>query len=60
MTMDVTFLGTSAGKPSLDRNVSSLGLRLPDGQIWIYDCGVSLDALALQTAWYGLEMTADR
>ncbi|OAW00161.1 hypothetical protein PTTG_08057 [Puccinia triticina 1-1 BBBD Race 1] len=35
---EITFLGTSAGKPTIQRNPSSLALRM-DGQIWIFDCG---------------------
>ncbi|MBW0470117.1 hypothetical protein O181_009832 [Austropuccinia psidii MF-1] len=36
--MEITFLGTSAGKPTIQRNPSSLALRM-DGQIWMFDCG---------------------
>ncbi|POW11472.1 hypothetical protein PSTT_05250, partial [Puccinia striiformis] len=36
--LEITFLGTSAGKPTIQRNPSSLALRM-DGQIWIFDCG---------------------
>ncbi|KAA1066661.1 hypothetical protein PGT21_021570 [Puccinia graminis f. sp. tritici] len=35
---EITFLGTSAGKPTIQRNPSSLALRM-DGQIWMFDCG---------------------
>ncbi len=38
--MNITFLGTSSGVPTLTRNVSSLALKLsqkPD--IWLFDCG---------------------
>ena len=36
--MELTFLGTSAGKPTKTRNVSSFALRM-DGSIWLFDCG---------------------
>lgn len=35
----VTFLGTSSGLPTVDRNVSSLSIRWPNGKIWLIDCG---------------------
>lgn len=39
--MDLYFLGTGAGVPSKDRNVTSIALRmLPErGAIWLFDCG---------------------
>ncbi len=40
--MLVYFLGTGgAGKPSLERNVTSIALRLPAsaGDVWLFDCG---------------------
>jgi ribonuclease Z len=39
--MKLYFLGTGAGVPSIQRNVSSLALFLPqyEGQIWLFDCG---------------------
>jgi ribonuclease Z len=39
--MQFYFLGTGAGVPSRNRNVSSLALILPEyhGQIWLFDCG---------------------
>jgi ribonuclease Z len=35
------FLGTGAGKPSLQRNVTSITLKLPapSKEIWMFDCG---------------------
>jgi ribonuclease Z len=39
--MNLYFLGTGAGIPSKQRNVSSLALFLPQygGQVWLFDCG---------------------
>ena len=38
--MQITFLGTSSGVPTLTRNVSSVALRLPQRpDIWLFDCG---------------------
>ncbi|WP_166241663.1 ribonuclease Z [Paenibacillus turpanensis] len=39
--MDLYFLGTGAGIPSTQRNVTSIVLRLLDerGTIWMFDCG---------------------
>jgi ribonuclease Z len=38
--MQFTFLGTSAGKPTRERNVSALGLELDqDTQWYLFDCG---------------------
>lgn len=38
--MEITFLGTSAGVPTLARNVSCVALRLPQrGEVWLFDCG---------------------
>lgn len=39
--MQCYFLGTGAGVPSRNRNVSSLALIMPEynGQIWLFDCG---------------------
>ncbi len=38
--MYLTFLGTSAGAPSLQRNVTSIALSLSDaGKTWLFDCG---------------------
>ncbi len=38
--MKLTFLGTSAGKPTKERNVSALGLELDqEGKWYLFDCG---------------------
>ncbi|ABM72717.1 Metallo-beta-lactamase superfamily enzyme [Prochlorococcus marinus str. MIT 9515] len=38
--MNVTFLGTSSGVPTLTRNVSSLALKLSQtAEVWLFDCG---------------------
>ncbi len=38
--MTLTFLGTSAGKPTSERNVSALGLTLEQESMWyLFDCG---------------------
>ena len=38
--MKITFLGTSSGTPSWNRNVSAIGLQLvQQGKLWLFDCG---------------------
>jgi ribonuclease Z len=38
--LQITFLGTSSGVPTRNRNVSSLALRLPQrAEVWLFDCG---------------------
>jgi len=38
--LQITFLGTSSGVPTRSRNVSSIGLRLPQrAEVWLFDCG---------------------
>ena len=38
--VQVTFLGTSSGVPTRSRNVSAVGLRLPQrAELWLFDCG---------------------
>jgi ribonuclease Z len=38
--VQVTFLGTSSGVPTRNRNVSSVALNLPQrGEVWLFDCG---------------------
>jgi len=39
-SLQVTFLGTSSGVPTRQRNVSSLAIRLPQrSELWLLDCG---------------------
>lgn len=49
--MKITFLGTGAGLPSKQRNVSSLALHFvkEQGTIWLFDCGESTQHQILQT-----------
>lgn len=37
--MYLTFLGTCAGTPSLQRNVTAIALTLPAAGDWLFDCG---------------------
>ncbi len=38
--MEIIFLGTSAGKPTLERNVSALAIRVEQDSSWsLFDCG---------------------
>jgi ribonuclease Z len=37
--VELTFLGTSAGVPTPERNVSATALRLEGGGVWLVDCG---------------------
>ena len=37
--MHLTFLGTCAGTPSLQRNVTAIALTLPAAGDWLFDCG---------------------
>jgi ribonuclease Z len=39
LTLQLTFLGTSAGAPTRERGLSALALRLPGGGLWLFDCG---------------------
>ena len=49
--MEIKFLGTGAGVPSKERNVSALALNLIEeiNQIWLFDCGESTQHQILHT-----------
>lgn len=49
--MEIQFLGTGAGQPSKQRNVSSLVLKLLDeiNEIWMFDCGEGTQRQILNT-----------
>ncbi|QTM99732.1 ribonuclease Z [Sediminibacillus dalangtanensis] len=50
--MDVVFLGTGAGLPSKERNVSSIALRMlqENQSIWLFDCGEATQHQILHTS----------
>ncbi|MFF5995523.1 ribonuclease Z [Lysinibacillus sp. KU-BSD001] len=50
--MQLQFLGTGAGMPSKERNVTSIALKLLDeiGSIWLFDCGEGTQHQILRTA----------
>lgn len=50
--MKITFLGTGAGIPAKQRNVSSLALHLEnkEGAIWLFDCGEATQHQILYTS----------
>ena len=48
--MQLIFLGTASGTPSIERNVSALALRFDDGRCWIFDCGEGTQQRLLQTS----------
>lgn len=49
--MTLTFLGTSAGKPTTDRNVSALALSLEqEGQWYLFDCGEGTQRQIMKSA----------
>lgn len=48
--MKLTFLGTSAGKPTKDRNVSALGLEFDQDNRWyLFDCGEGTQRQIIQS-----------
>ncbi|PZD93654.1 ribonuclease Z [Paenibacillus sambharensis] len=50
--MDITFLGTGAGRPVSGRNVTSSALRLPAarGTFWLFDCGEGTQHQLMKTS----------
>lgn len=50
--MEIQFLGTSAGQPAKQRNVSSLVLKLLDeiNEVWMFDCGEGTQRQILSTS----------
>lgn len=50
--MEITFLGTGAGVPSKERNVSALALSLlqEENHIWLFDCGEATQHQILHTS----------
>ncbi|WP_127533658.1 ribonuclease Z [Paenibacillus kobensis] len=49
--MELTFLGTGAGRPSRQRNVTSIALRLPSplNSVWLFDAGEGTQHKLLDT-----------
>ncbi|AMB98528.1 ribonuclease Z [Aerococcus urinaehominis] len=49
--MEITFLGTGAGVPSKNRNVTAIMLKLLDerNEMWLFDCGEGTQHQILQT-----------
>lgn len=49
--MDLWFLGTGAGRPTKERNVTSIALKLPEpsGALWLFDAGEGTQHRLLQT-----------
>ena len=49
--MELQFLGTGAGQPSKQRNVSSVALKLLDelNEIWLFDVGEATQHQILRT-----------
>lgn len=49
--MEIMFLGTGAGSPARNRNVSSLALKLLDerNEVWLFDCGEGTQHQILRT-----------
>lgn len=47
--MELTFLGTGAGRPSRQRNVTSAALRLPSHSVWLFDAGEGTQHRLLDT-----------
>jgi len=49
--MELTFLGTGAGRPMKERNVTGIALQLPpaQGSVWLFDCGEGTQQQIMQT-----------
>lgn len=49
--MDLWFLGTGAGRPTKERNVTSIALKLPEpsGELWLFDAGEGTQHRLLHT-----------
>ena len=49
--MELTFLGTGAGRPMKERNVTAIALQLPpvQGSFWLFDCGEGTQHQLMQT-----------
>lgn len=47
--MRLTFLGTSSGTPTVERNVTGIALRLDNGRVWLFDCGEGSQQQMLRT-----------
>jgi ribonuclease Z len=50
--MEILFLGTSAGQPSRQRNVTAIALKLLDerNEVWLFDCGEGTQHQILRTS----------
>ena len=47
-SIDLTFLGTSSGAPSISRNQQALAVQL-SGETWLFDCGEATQYRMMQT-----------
>jgi len=51
--LQLTFLGTSAGKPTIERNVSALGLEFDQDNKWyLFDCGEATQHQIIRSRLY--------
>jgi len=51
--LQLTFLGTSAGKPTIERNVSALGLEFDQDNKWyLFDCGEATQHQIMRSRLY--------
>lgn len=58
--MEVVFLGTGAGSPSLERNVQGAAVKLGDGRYVLVDCGEGTQQTLLRVAASRAPVTGDR